>query len=409
MPEVAEKKLQRENLSREAGAENLPSEAGTENQNLSSEALRGKLEACLKDSLFYQDLSGLALGVYVGKNSSLPYGEVHFEGAKGYQNIENKAPLKESHVFHSASVSKLFTGLSILLLQEKGLLNLSDKLLEILPWVEIEDRRVEGVTIEQMLTHTSGLGDVDGYAWESPRVDSGALKHYCQSDEVRKKPLLWNPGEGGFAYSNIAYELLGCVIKGKSGLSFEDYVMENIFKPLGMENSNLNTFNRSHKVLGGDPENPECVKACLDLEVLASLGLALPHYKDETKHIRLQSYYPYNREHGPSSTLTTNVGDLIKFGKSIFYGGVLPKEIMEMALSPHELVPNNGEHIGYSWFIREQEGYTLYGHEGNDDGFRSSFWICPQLETCVVVLSNLNKAPVKKINRQVFSILTQGI
>ena len=69
------------------------------------------------------------------------------------------------------------------------------------------------------------------------------------------------------------------------------------------------------------------------------------------------------------------------------------------------MVPNNGEYIGLGWFIREQCGYRLYGHEGTDDGFRASFWICPDLDAQICVMSNLSEAPVKRINRQIFDML----
>ena len=68
-------------------------------------------------------------------------------------------------------------------------------------------------------------------------------------------------------------------------------------------------------------------------------------------------------------------------------------------------VPNNGEKMGLGWFMRRQKGYQLYGHEGTDDGFRASFWICPELDLGIVVLSNLSGAPVKKLNKKLFDRL----
>ena len=76
--------------------------------------------------------------------------------------------------------------------------------------------------------------------------------------------------------------------------------------------------------------------------------------------------------------------------------------IYEPVWKPQAEVPNNGEKMGIGWFIRKQLGHTLYGHEGSDDGFRASFWICPELDTVTVVLSNLSDAPVKKINKKLF-------
>ena len=71
-------------------------------------------------------------------------------------------------------------------------------------------------------------------------------------------------------------------------------------------------------------------------------------------------------------------------------------------------VPNNREKMGLGWFMRRQGGYQLYGHEGTDDGFRASLWICPKLKLVIVVLSNLSGAPVKKLNKKLFDRITEG-
>ena len=97
-------------------------------------------------------------------------------------------------------------------LVEDGEIALDDRLVDILPESSISDRRCENVTIQQMLTHTSGLGDVEDYRWDTPRTDDGALRDYVMSDEVKDTPMLWEPGQGGFRYSNIAYEMLGLIV-----------------------------------------------------------------------------------------------------------------------------------------------------------------------------------------------------
>ena len=58
--------------------------------------------------------------------------------------------------------------------------------------------------------------------------------------------------------------------------------------------------------------------------------------------------------------------------------------------------------MGLGWFMRQQDGYTFTGHEGTDDGFRASFWICREAEAAIVVLSNITGAPVKKMNKNLF-------
>jgi CubicO group peptidase (beta-lactamase class C family) len=69
-------------------------------------------------------------------------------------------------------------------------------------------------------------------------------------------------------------------------------------------------------------------------------------------------------------------------------------------------VPNNGEKICLSWFSREQNGFRLYGHEGADVGFRSSFWICPELDLFVILCCNLSGAPLKTIGKSIFQLIS---
>jgi CubicO group peptidase (beta-lactamase class C family) len=236
---------------------------------------------------------------------------------------------------------------------------------------------------------------------------------YAHSDEVRSLRLLWEPGSGiipaargeredaatretpcqanNFRYSNIAFDVLGAAFENITGKSFEALMADFFFEPLGMKDS---TFLTPLREYGGH-------------------RLVKPHYRDAEKHIRVQPYYPYNRAHAPSSTLTSTLRDLKKWGDEAISRmhdstGLLrfARNDEGEALRPHADIPGGNEQIGLAWFIREQNGYTLYGHEGADDGFRSSFWICPELSLQITVLANQDRAPVKKISRRVFDIIT---
>lgn len=340
--------------------------------NINRDLIRDHLEK----ALFYYDLPGLAVGLSFGRgeNENLCF-------ALGWQDAVNKTPLHENHVFHMASVSKLFVGTSILKLWEKGLIDLSARLTDYLPDFKMADERYKDITIEQMLSHRSGMPDVEDYRWYAPETDPDALHRYVHSDEVRRAKLLWAPGEGSFAYSNIAYEALGVVIAQVSAQSFEDYVEENIFKAAGMTDSDFLSFRRDREIL------------------------AAPHDKDQDNHFQLVKHYPYNRAHGPSSTLTSTTGDMNIFAQKYMAGEILNPQTMDKAWEIHGIVENNQERICLSWFKREQNNYTLYGHEGNDDGFRSSFWLCPELNISITVCSNLSRSPVKRINREIFDLL----
>ncbi|MGN0701677.1 MAG: serine hydrolase domain-containing protein, partial [Lentihominibacter sp.] len=366
------------------------------------------------------DLPGVAIGISLGDESVCTARGLRDYTRKGQPDC---APLMENDIFHCASVSKLFTSSAIMKLVECGVLNLYDRLRDLIPELHIADKRFEEIRLWNMLTHTSGLGDVSDYHWEKPLVSEDALREYVLKDpECVNQPMLWDPmtnpefydpsaeGDSLFRYSNVAYEMLGyiaslhsCEMPGCSGLSYEDFVMEYLLKPAGMTSSTMKTFDRE----GWTSETGS----------MTAPNMARPHIKLQDRSIVLSEHYPYTRQHAPSSTLTSNLPDLLAWGRAHMSSAsgrqetLLHRETYDSIWRSYATVPNNGEKMGLGWFMRKQKisgpddsirEYTLYGHEGTDDGFRASFWLCPELDMVTVVLSNLSGAPVKRINKRLF-------
>lgn len=359
------------------------------------ENITKELDQYIKDALFYHDLPGLAVSVEAGERGPKSLAGLNYKKAVGVKDIITGEPLQEKHIFHMASVSKLFTCCGILMLHQEGKLDLNDKIADLLPYVHIADKRWDEIRLYHMLSHTSGMSDVQDYHWDSPRTDEEALKDYAKSSEVEDSRLLWSPSENKFSYSNMAYELLGLVISQVSGMSYEEYMEKNLLKPLGMDASTFLTFERA----GGS----------LDLEDLSGAGMAMPHTKNKEKKIVRETHYPYNRQHGPSSTLTSNIFDLAKWARVHLDKQLFRDELYDRMWTKYTTVPNNGEGMGLCWFMREQGGFRILGHEGTDDGFRASFWICPQLDAHVIVASNISRGAVKKINKKVFDLLIRCV
>ena len=352
----------------------------------------GHLQELLQDALYNYDLPGLSVGIQKGEDAPMVF-------SAGYSNYGKKKLLDDNNIFHMASITKLFTGSSILKLANEGYLSLGDPLISLMPYFSMREDKITGgdyktITLRQVLSHTAGLPDVTDYHWELEEKDEDALFRYCTSEDVQSRTLLWSPLENKFSYSNIGYELLGLLVQEVSGLSFDDYVANNFFGPLNMNRSTLKTYERT----------PKC---SLKFEDLENVGVVVPYEKDKNNHIVRVPHFPYHRGHGPSSTLTAPLTDVLKWGQAFFQpssiiNDTLGDEDPWKAIAP---ITNSQEHIGLSWFIREEDGLSFYGHEGSDDGFRSSFWICPKEKLAVLVCSNLSKAPVKKINKRVYEIL----
>lgn len=367
----------------------------------------------------FYDIPGIAVGVYcdVKESSSVDGGAYIFTGAGGYRNYETKDMLQPNTVFHCTSVSKLFTAMGVMKLVEQGKLSLSERFCDVVPWLSIADKRWEDITIEALLTHTSGLTDVNDYHWEEHKTDDGALKEYALSGEVAERRLLWDPAGrdeegsksgliGRFRYSSMAYDLLGLVIAEISGVSFEEFMMREIFVPLEMNDTTFMTCERIKKHI---KRTNSSKTGDVFLLAVDDAKLAMPHCKGRDRVIRIEETYPYTRQHAPSSTLTSTAGDLLKWAEALMMSASLHEGSIKEMWTPRVEVPDTGEQMGLGWFIRKQEmsagngearEYILAGHEGSDDGFRTSFWMCPELGIATVLLCNLTDAPLKKLNKQ---------
>jgi CubicO group peptidase (beta-lactamase class C family) len=322
-------------------------------------------------------------------------GNVVFAGAGGIGNSRTHRAITTQSLFHMASLSKPFVATAILQLAEQGKLGLEDPVQDHLPYFKLKDERYRLITIRQVLAHTSGLPDVRDYEWDAPRHDDGAAERYVRS--LSNLGLLSAPG-ATFHYSNIGYDILGDVIAKASGMSFEAYMGEHIFKPLTMKNS---TF--------------------LKVEVPDSLAVS-PHHRGLFTFftVRPGSVYPYNRAHAPSSTLHSNVNDMLKFCAAMLdstqAGGaqLLGPESRRMAwteqadqgLADARKAEWMGR-VGLGWFIGSYKGHRMISYVGADPGFRASVALIPDKSIAVVVMGNSDTMRVGRLVRGALDLALQ--
>jgi len=361
--------------------------------------LKERILTSINRSYELNDLPGLAVGVRLylpgadavdsGTDGSCTY--IDISAVRGFADYKTKETLEEDSVFHCASISKLFTAVAVMRLVEDRKLSLNDKVCELLPWFKPVDHGYFDATIRQLLSHIARVPDVKDYEWKNHYNDSEILKRYIMSGKVSGRKLLRASGRAypsiksspKFAYSNIGYELLGAVIAEVSRMDFEEYIKEQIFIKLGMSDSTFLTFLRPR------------------------VRLVQPHYKDTDRSIRKQDYYPYTREHAPSSTLTSTLRDLKKFGDAFLSRDpVLLSEASYDQMWEQKIAASKaGVGMGLGWFIRKWDGIKLYGHDGTDEGFRSAFWVCPELGFQVIVFSNTTDIDIKAIYKRIFEAI----
>jgi len=319
-------------------------------------------------------LPGLAVGVVADR-------QVVYARGFGVSSTRTREPVTPRTVFHMASISKPFVATAIMQLVEQGQVELDAPLVTYLPTFRLDDERYREITVRQVLSHTSGMPDVKDYEWHHPQYDDGALERYVRSLTSHK--LLFAPGER-HEYSNMAYECLGALIARVSGMTFDDYVQSHLLDPLGMVDS---TFLKP-------PHLPA--------------NWATPHARMLTD--RAWDGYPYNRAHGPSSTLHSNVLDMCRWAIANLNRGhldgrqILRPSSYQQLWKPHAEVGASGQ-IGLSWFLYSLRGARVVWHGGGDTGFETHFSMLTESGGAVVLLCNTIPALTGALEDAVLDLL----
>jgi CubicO group peptidase (beta-lactamase class C family) len=275
--------------------------------------------------------------------------------ARGYgsANLEWSIPNDATTKFRLGSLTKQFTAASILLLEERGKLNVEDRVTKYLPdapaaWGPI--------TIRHLLTHTSGLPNFTAFA-DYRSLASLPTTPDALVARFRDKPLDFQPGEK-FSYSNSGYALLGYLIEKVTGGSYEAFLLQNIFAPLGMKDSGYdsNTAIIPRRASGYVPGAP------------APLNAGFVHMT-----------IPF-----AAGALYSTTEDLLRWEQGLFGGKVLSPESLRKMTTPFK----NDYAFGVS--VRTTAQRTVVEHNGGIDGFNTYLAYYPDSKTTVVVLGNLN-------------------
>ena len=139
-----------------------------------------KVDSIVLTKMNQYHIPGLSIGMV--KNGSMIY-------SKGYgvKNITTNNPVTENTIFHTASISKLFTAVAIMNLVEEGVFQLEDKLVKLIPELGYDDPRVNQISVKNLLNHTSGLKDIKSYNWRKNHQSDHSLKDYVLSQKLKPK------------------------------------------------------------------------------------------------------------------------------------------------------------------------------------------------------------------------------
>ncbi len=297
----------------------------------------------------------------------------------GWADIEKKVPATPETVYYVGSVTKQFTAMAMMILEEEGKLSVDDRLSAHLPNSLPAGERV---TLRQVLNHTSGL--------QSITKIEGVRERYKEPpplDEVIRvicnEPFMFEPGEQ-FSYG-IGYLVAGAVVEQISGSSFPTFLKERIFDPLGMNDSAISTRENN--------DHPD---------------MAVGYERDASKKgWNVAAYQPVWFS-GGGGALMSNAGDLARWAAALHAKKLVSPETYERMEKRGSLNDGSLIEYGFGWRLPEPyKGQTLVNHGGGGPGFISAVVRLTSMNLTVVVLTNGNDFGHMRFFRKLASVLLQ--
>lgn len=325
--------------------------------------------------------------------------DITFSAANGLANRDHSIHNKVDTRFDTASVTKVFTAVSILQLVQAGKLRLQDKITELLE-PELQDTQIaKDVTIEHLLTHTSGIADD---ADEEAGEDYSALFLHKPNYSIRNcvdflpqfafKEPVFKAGTS-VRYNNCAFVLLGLAIEKITGTGYREYVTEHVFEPCAMDRS---CFQAKDEIC---PDTAEGYFALMD-----GNGSFCGWKKN------IYSYPPIGT---PDGGAYTTVMDLHRFWRAIQCGTLLTPEYSAMLTQPQCAFTRPSEFgvtcYGYALeFIKANDGIFCIYKEGVNNGVAAMLSYYPQLGMNVNLLSNQDGA-LWDLNREISGAIWKAV
>lgn len=276
----------------------------------------------------------------------------------GFANLELKVPATPDTVYEIGSISKQFASEAVMLLVEEGKIGLDDPINKYLPANAPETWRK--ITVRDLLNHTSGLKD-----WTEVKEFSYRREYTPEEfiDLVKPFPLLFEP-KNNWGYSNTNLPLIGMIVERASGKTFEDFVVERIFKPL-----NLKSLRFKHQQ---------------DVVPNRATGYVL-------RNNVWQNGEPFRpKVIAASGGILASAVDLARWWEAVLKGKIVKPASLEQMLRPAKL--NDGRNVrhGFAFFTNTFNGNTFVFHSGSTvGGFGSGVYYFPKDKITIAVIGNL--------------------
>jgi CubicO group peptidase (beta-lactamase class C family) len=334
--------------------------------------------AWMEGQIAYRGLPGVAVGV-VG-NQQLVWSE-----GFGYADLKAKRPMTPSTRFRMASNGKLFTAIAIMQLREEGKLRLDDPVVKYLPWFKAKPAGDDDgpITIEQLLSHSSGLQREAGNHWESFDFPTAAEleRLYPERQSAFPPATRWK-------YSNLAFAIAGLLVEKVSGETWANYVQQHIFDPLGMTESSV------------DKNVPE---------------LTVPYGRRMPDGSREVLPFIDSRGMAAATGVTSDVNDMAKFIEAEFRRGPRGGSQIVSSGSWREMLRvrsvdetwTNGTGLGFD--VKRVKDRTYVGHGGGYLGNTTQTLAQLDDKVGVIVLTNTNDSLPADIANELMSTVGKAV
>lgn len=314
-----------------------------------------------------------ALGHLSGSVLVAERGKVLVDTAFGYANLELGVRNTPDTRFRVASVTKQFTAMAIMMLAQSGRLNLADPVSRYLDSIPVT---WSGVTIHNLLRHTSGVSDYEGWfdgyttqAYSDYMAQANAAGRIAR--DARQRSLDFQPGDQ-FNYSNSAYILLGYVVERASGMSYEDFVRTRILLPLGMTRS-------------GQDHSDEILPDRASGYRLRPGAYPRAYFNGLRRADYLNAHYQLMAPPQGDAGLVTTTRDLYRWDQALYTEKLVNKAALDSIFTP------GLEEYGYGWFISQGPDGTTHEHSGGLPGFACYIMRVPGRHRTIILLGNLER------------------
>jgi CubicO group peptidase (beta-lactamase class C family) len=309
--------------------------------------LRERIDAFVRAELKRQDVPGVGIGIV--KN-----GKVLVAKGYGFANLEHQVPAGPQTLFQAGSLGKQFTAMAVMLQVEAGKLQLTDPLTKFFPGAPAS---WAGITVRNLLNHTSGLPDLEGTLDYRKDYTDEELARFAYA-----LTLEFAPGSR-WSYSNTGYVLLGIIVNRVSGTFYGDVLREKVFKPAGMTTARIISEEdliphraAGYRLVNGTLKNQEWVSPSLNTTADGSMYVS--------------------------------VRDMIAWDAAVQARAILTPESWKEILTPAPLTSGATFPYGFGWQLEERAGKPLHQHTGAWQGFTSYFGRYLGEGLSLVVLTN---------------------